>query len=65
MAAAMLLVVAITVALPYTAIAPLLGFTPLPQRFLGIMALIVLAYGLSAELAKRWFYNQHAKVFPP
>jgi len=57
---ATLLVVGATVALPYTALAPWLGFVPLPPRFLAILALIVLAYGISAELAKRWFYNHHA-----
>ena len=54
---ATVLVVGITVALPYMPIAGLLGFTPLPPRFLGILALIVLAYAASAELAKRWFYR--------
>lgn len=28
-------------------------------------ALIVLAYGMSAELAKRWFYNRHANGSQP
>ena len=59
---ATLLVVATTVALPYTPIAPLLGFVPLPHRFLAILALIVLAYGASAEMAKRWFYRNHSQV---
>ena len=52
-------VIGITVALPYTPIAVPLGFVPLPHRFLGILALIVLAYAASAELAKRWFYSNH------
>lgn len=59
---ATVLVVAITVVLPYTPIAPLLGFVPLPQRFLAVLALIVLAYVTSAELAKRWFYRHHAEA---
>jgi Mg2+-importing ATPase len=61
---ATLLVVAGTVALPYTPMAGLLGFVPLPQRFLGILALIVLVYGVSAELAMRWFYSNHANTNP-
>lgn len=49
------LVVATTMALPHTSIAPLLGFVPLPKPFLATLALIVLAYGARAEVVKRWF----------
>jgi Mg2+-importing ATPase len=62
---ATLLVVVGTVALPYTPMAGLLGFVPLPQRFLAILALIVLAYGASAELAKRWFYRKFRRGRSP
>jgi Mg2+-importing ATPase len=62
---ATLLVVAGTVALPYTPMAGLLGFVPLPQRFLAILALIVLGYGASAELAKRWFYRKFRRGRAP
>lgn len=59
---ATLLVVTATLALPYTPLAKPLGFVPLPQQFLGVLALIVLAYGASAELAKSWFYRNHENV---
>ena len=55
-----LLVVALTVALPWTPLGHLFGFVPLPARFLPILALLVLAYVASAEMAKGWFYRRQA-----
>jgi Mg2+-importing ATPase len=46
-----------TLAIPYTPLGAAFGFVPLPPLFVGLMALIVLGYVLSAELAKRWFYG--------
>lgn len=54
---AVLLVVFAALAFPYTPLAPLFGFVPLPPLFLGMMVLIILAYVGSAEMAKRWFYR--------
>jgi Mg2+-importing ATPase len=54
-----LLVVCVTVALPYTPLGQIFGFAPLPALFLGLMALIVLIYVGSAELLKRAFYRRH------
>jgi Mg2+-importing ATPase len=51
-----LLVMVITLALPYTPLAGLMGFTPLPFTFLLVIFGIVAMYFLSAELTKRWFY---------
>ena len=51
------LVIMITLALPYSPIANLIGFEPLPLKLLGLLAAIVCLYILSAELAKRWFYR--------
>ena len=62
---ATLVVVVVTVALPYTPMAGVLGFAPLPGRFLAILTLIVLAYGATAELAKRWFYRHSSLVLGP
>jgi P-type Mg2+ transporter len=51
-------VVACTVALPWTPLAAVFGFVPLPPQFLPILGLMVLAYIASAETAKRWFYRR-------
>jgi Mg2+-importing ATPase len=50
-------VIAASIALPYTPLARPLGFTPLPLGFLAAMLAIVLLYAASAELVKRWFYR--------
>ena len=49
---ATLLVVAATVALPYTPLRGVLGLTPLPGLFLWVLCAIVVAYIVSAELMK-------------
>ncbi len=43
--------------LPYTPLAGILGFTPLPWYILGYIAVIVILYFIAAELVKRWFYR--------
>ncbi len=53
-----LLVAGITLALPYTPLAGLLGFAPLPLSYLLAIFGIIALYFLSAELAKRWFYKR-------
>ncbi len=55
--AATLLVVGLTMALPYTPLAKLFGFRPLPLEFLGMIGLIMVFYITSAELAKKVFYH--------
>ncbi len=55
--AATLVVLAAT--LPYTPLGHLFGFLPLPLPFLGLLALILLAYVISAEAEKGWFYRNH------
>ena len=57
------LVVAFVLVLPYMPFAGLLGFTPLPIVFYGWMLLIVAAYIISAELAKRWFFSRKKRKF--
>jgi Mg2+-importing ATPase len=59
---AMLIVTAvvmlITLLLPYSPLAGLLGLTPLPILYLLIIFGIVGSYFFSAEMAKRWFYRK-------
>jgi P-type Mg2+ transporter len=50
-------VIMITLALPYTPLASLLGFTPLPFIYLLTISGIVAVYFISAEFTKRWFYK--------
>jgi Mg2+-importing ATPase len=54
---ATVLVILFTVTLPYMPFANLFGFTPLPLLFYGVMAVIIAAYILMAEFAKRQFYK--------
>jgi P-type Mg2+ transporter len=52
-----LAVVAIAVALPFTAIGTYFGFVPPPARFYLILGAMVLVYLYAVELAKRGFYR--------
>jgi len=54
-----LLIMAITLALPYSPLARLMGFTALPLTYLLIIFGIVATYFMSAELIKRWFYRKY------
>ena len=54
---ATLAIVAVTLALPLTPLAGLLGFVPLPGYLLLLVAGIVALYVVTAELAKRLFYR--------
>jgi Mg2+-importing ATPase len=53
-----LAVMLVTLALPYSPLSGLLGFTPLTFPYLMIIFGIVALYFLSAEMTKRWFYRQ-------
>ena len=44
-------------ALPFTPIAPALGFSAVPPSFVAVMAVIVGLYVVAAEVAKRYFYR--------
>lgn len=55
------IIVAVTLVTPYLPFAHALGFAPMPAHFYPIIAAIIIAYILTAELAKRFFY--HAKPF--
>ncbi|MDP3182996.1 MAG: HAD-IC family P-type ATPase, partial [Desulfobaccales bacterium] len=56
--AATLLIVGVTLIFPYTPLAGLLNFTPLPLEFLLLLALILVLYIGAAELAKMIFYRR-------
>jgi len=51
------LVVLGAVALPYTGLSWLFGFTPMPREFLVVLAGILFLYILAAEIAKKVFYQ--------
>jgi P-type Mg2+ transporter len=51
-----LLIVALGLALPWSPLARLLGFTPLPGPFLLFLVLSTATYLLLVEIAKRWFF---------
>ncbi len=50
------LILLFVLALPFLPFANLFGFVSLPLSFYGWMLLIVGAYIISAEIAKRWFF---------
>lgn len=54
---ATLTIVAVTVALPYTPIAHLIGFEPLPIRLFGLLGIIVALYISTTEITKQIFYR--------
>jgi P-type Mg2+ transporter len=55
---ATLVVVVATLLLPLTALGKILGLQPLPNSFLLLIGIIVVAYIISAEIAKRIFYSK-------
>ncbi len=55
---ATLVVVALTLLLPFTPLGRLFGFSAVPLSFLGAMAVIMALYIGSAELAKHFFYKR-------
>ncbi|MBI3637264.1 MAG: cation transporting ATPase C-terminal domain-containing protein, partial [Candidatus Rokubacteria bacterium] len=48
---------AVGVLLPFTPLAPWLGFTPLPAAFFAFLAVMTLVYLAAVEVAKRRFYR--------
>ena len=55
---ATIVIVLVTLILPLTPIGEIFGFIPLPVSFLMMMGLIVMLYILTAELAKKIFYQR-------
>ena len=56
--ASSLLICALGVWLPFSSLAPALGFVPLPASYFGAVALLLLAYFALAHLAQRWFMRK-------
>ena len=57
LAVATLLIVGATIALPYTPIGAVFGFTPVGVWYLGAIGAVVGCYIVTAELTKRVFYS--------
>ena len=57
-----LAVVLVAMLLPFTPLAPYLGFAPLPPVFFGLLAVLLALYLLMVEGAKQWFYRRLMKV---
>ncbi|MGZ5698892.1 MAG: HAD-IC family P-type ATPase, partial [Usitatibacter sp.] len=55
-------VVAVALALPFTPLAAPLGFVAPPPSFFGVLAILVSAYLVLAESAKRVFYRHHERL---
>ena len=55
---ATILVVIVTVILPFTALGGIFGFSRLPVAFLLLIAIIVMGYIVTAEIAKTIFYKK-------
>jgi Mg2+-importing ATPase len=55
---ATLLIVVVTILFPFTPLAELLGFQPLPMTTLLVIGMIVVLYILAAEMAKKSFYKR-------
>jgi len=57
-----LAVVLTAMLLPFTALAPYLGFTPLPLAFFGLLSGLLICYLLMVEGGKQWFYRALMKA---
>ena len=45
--------------LPFTPLAPILGFVPLPPLFFGALLVMIVTYLGLVEVTKRWFYRRY------
>jgi Mg2+-importing ATPase len=48
--------------LPFTPLANVLGFAPLPAEFFGLLAGLMVVYLVLVEIVKRWFYRRLAQA---
>jgi len=55
-------VVVTAMILPFTPLAPYLGFTPLPLSFFGLLTPLLISYLLAVEGGKQWFYQRLMKT---
>jgi len=51
-------VVVTAMLLPFTPLAPYLGFTPLPLSFFGLLTVLLISYLVMVEGGKQWFYKR-------
>ena len=54
-----LLAFAVAVALPYSPLAPWLGFVPVPAALMAALALVTVAYLVLVYVVKRWFFERY------
>ena len=54
-------IVGLAMILPFTPLAAMLGFTPLPLEFFGLLAGLMIVYLVLVEVVKRWFYRRLAR----
>jgi Mg2+-importing ATPase len=47
--------------LPFSPLAPYLGFTPLPLSFFGLLVALLISYLVMVEGGKRWFYRRRTE----
>ncbi|APW41301.1 magnesium-translocating P-type ATPase [Rhodoferax saidenbachensis] len=57
-----LAVVLAAMALPFTPLAGMLGFTPLPAAFFGLLIALLVGYLSLVEGGKQWFYRRHIQT---
>jgi Mg2+-importing ATPase len=57
-------VAVVTVAIPFSPAAPMLGVVPVPLPVLAALALITAGYVLVTEVAKSWFYQRSSAAAP-
>jgi Mg2+-importing ATPase len=57
-----LTVVVLAMALPFTGLAPYLGFEPLPLEFFGLLSVLLVLYLGAVEVAKQWFYKRQTRA---
>jgi Mg2+-importing ATPase len=53
-----LMIVGVTLVFPFTPLAGLFGFQPLPMLFLSVLGAIVVIYIFEAEMVKKVFYKR-------
>jgi Mg2+-importing ATPase len=55
-------VVVTAMLLPFTPLAPYLGFMPLPLSFFGLLTVLLISYLVMVEGGKQWFYRRLMKA---
>jgi len=55
-------VVVTAMLLPFTPLAPYLGFTPLPLSYFGLLMALLVTYLLMVEGGKQWFYRRMTRA---